>query len=130
MTSMFTSRHARRLTFALAALTAVGCGPRRRGPTQPPATIVFSNESLDQATVYVVAPGADFRRIGTVIPGRTEALTVPPEVAIRGTVNIVARLLARSNVPQTGPVSLTPGERYTVRLQSDGRVLTFLPAGS
>jgi hypothetical protein len=92
--------------------------------------IVFTNESLDQATVYVVAPGADFRRIGTVIPGRTEALTVPSEFANRGTVNIVARLLARSEVPQTGPVSLRPGERYEVKLLGDARILSFLPAGS
>jgi hypothetical protein len=130
MNSIFTGRRTRRLTCTLTAVAAVACGPVRRGPAQPPAVIVFTNESLDQATVYVVAPGADFRRIGTVIPGRTEALTVPSEFANRGTVNIVARLLARSEVPQTGPVSLRPGERYEVKLLGDARILSFLPAGS
>jgi len=130
MSSILICRHLRRLTLLLVAFTAVACGPRRRGPAEPLATLVFSNESLDQATVYVVAPGADFRRIGTVIPGRTETLTVPAEFTNRGTLNIVARLLARSDVPQTGPVTLRPGERYEVRLQGDGRVLSFLPGGS
>ena len=100
----------------------------RRGPIEPPATIVFTNESIDQATVYVVAPGADFRRIGTVIPGRTETLTVPSDFTNRGTVNFVARLLARPEVPQTGTVSISPGRRYQIRLQTDGRMLSFLPA--
>ena len=128
--SSVANRGLRRLTYAVVASLAVGCSSARRGPVLPPAQVIFTNESLDQATVYVVVPGADFRRIGTVIPGRTETLTVPYDITIRGTVNIVARLLARSEVPQTGPVSLTSGERYTVKLQSDGRVLTFLPAGS
>ena len=118
------------LTHATVVVTAVGCGPHRRGADQPLATVMFTNESIDQATVYVVAPGADFRRIGTVIPGRTETLTVPADFTNRGTVNFVARLLARSEVPQTGPVSVLPGERYVIRLQLDGRVLSFLPAGS
>ena len=114
------------LGLLLAAVTA--CGSARRGPTEPPAALIFTNESLEQATVYVVAAGMDFRRVGVVIPGRTDTLEVPTSLATRGTVNIVARLLARSELPQTGPVSLRPGERYQVRLQVDARVLSFLPA--
>ena len=129
MTSVCIRRLGRCLTYIAVVSTVVGCGPRRRGPDQPLATVEFANESIDQATVYVVAPGADFRRIGTVIPGRTETLTVPAEFTNRGTVNFVARLLARSEVPQTGPVSVLPGERYVIRLQMDGRALSFLPAG-
>lgn len=115
------------------AVVALGgaCGPFNKGAGQPPTTIVFRNESIDQATVYVVAPGVEFRRIGTVIPGRTESLTVPTDMVARaGTLNIVARLLARPEVPQTGPVQLRAGERYEVRLSSDARILSFLPAGS
>ncbi|HUQ84555.1 MAG TPA: hypothetical protein VM076_25600 [Gemmatimonadaceae bacterium] len=119
-----------RLTRTAVLLAAMGCGGVRRGPAEPPVTIIFTNDTIDQATVYVVAAGADFRRIGTVIPGKTETLTVPSDFTNRGTVNIVARLLARSNVPQTGTVTISPGQRYEVRLQADGRVLTFLPAGS
>lgn len=129
MTSLSISkgvRHLAPVAFVLASLTACTSAPR--GPGEPPAALIFTNESLDQATVYIVAPGLDFRRVGTVIPGRTDTLEVPPEFARRGSVNIVARLLARSEVPQTGPVALRPGERYQVRLQVDGRVLSFLPA--
>jgi hypothetical protein len=126
-------RRARRLAPAvmmLAAATAVaGCSSARRGPGPPPAVIYFTNESLDQATVYVVAPGLDFRRIGTVFAGRTDTLRVPADVALRGgTLNIVARMLARSDVPQTGPVSISPGGQYQVRLPISGRLLSFLPA--
>jgi hypothetical protein len=117
-----------RLTRTIVVLAVLGCGGMRRGIPEPPTTIIFTNESIDQATVYVVAPGADFRRIGVVIPGRTETLTVPTDFTNRGTVNFVARLLARSEVPQTGTVSISPGQRYQIRLQTDGRILSFLPA--
>lgn len=123
--------HVRRLTPVVLILAATAaCGSARSGPTEPPAVLIFTNESLDQATVYVVAPGVDFRRLGTVIPGRTEMLEVPREFTARGTVNIVARLLARSDLPQTGSVSIRPGERYEVKLQLDGKVISFLPARS
>jgi hypothetical protein len=56
-------------------------------------------------------------------------MEVPADFTSGGTRNLVARLLARSDVPQTGPVSVVPGERYAIRLQMDGRVLSFLPAG-
>ncbi len=116
---------------AMLAVAATACGPVRRGPAPQPAVIYFTNESLDQATVYIVAPGLDFRRIGVVFPGRTDSLLVPADLAIRGgALNIVARLLARSDIPQTGPVSIRPGERYQVRLPPDARLLSFLPAGS
>ena len=114
--------------FALVALV-VGCGRFVRGSGEPPARIVFVNESIDQATVYAVAPGSEFRRIGTVIPGRSDTLTVPSDMVRRaGTLNIVARLLARSDMAQTGAVSMRPGELYEVRLAPNSRILSFLPA--
>jgi hypothetical protein len=116
------------LVLILAA--AAACTPTRRGGGPPPPVIHFTNESLDQATVYVVAPGRDFRRIGTVFAGQTATLTVPLEMTRRGPVNIVARMLARSDVPQTGPVSLYPGEQYQVRLLLNSRLMSFLPAAS
>jgi hypothetical protein len=124
-------RALRRLTPAalMLAAAAAGCGGRRRGVPAPPAVIYFTNESLDQATVYMVGPGMDFRRIGTVFAGRTDTLRVPPDLALRGgTLNIVARLLARSDLPQTGPVSIRPGGQYQVRLPISGRLISFLPA--
>jgi hypothetical protein len=120
--------HTAPVVLILAATAA--CGPLRRGAGPPPAALIFTNESLDQATVYIVAPGRDFRRIGTVMAGRTDTLTVPTDLATRGTLNIVARLLARSDLPQTGPVSIRPGEQYEVRLPPNSRLISFLPAGS
>ena len=130
MSTYSLGRRARRLGAVALALAGTACasGGRRSGPA--PATLVFTNESLDQAAVYVIAPGADFRRIGTVIPGHTETLTVPADLTNRGTLNIVARLLARNELPQTGPVTINPGDRYHVRLTLDGRDLSFLPAPS
>ena len=124
-------RYASQLATVALASAAMACGPffRKGTPAGEPAILVFSNQSLDQATVYAVVPGADYIRIGTVMAGRTEELRVPSDMVLRaGTINIVARLLARSNFPQTGPVSISPGERYEVTLPMDGRLLSFLPA--
>jgi hypothetical protein len=118
----------RRFAPALLIAVAAGCGPLRRGSGPLPAVLFFTNETLTQAQVYVVAAG-HARRIGTVMAGRTDTLVVPAELAERGTLNIVARLLARSARPQTGPVSIRAGEQYQVRLPADGRLLSFLPAG-
>jgi len=112
-------------------LTAAACNAFRRGGSAPePATIYFANESLDQADVYAVAQSGDYRRIGTVMAGRTDTLTVPSSMlASGGSLNIYVRLLASSRRPQTGPVTMFGGEAYLVRLPSDERLLSFLPAG-
>lgn len=131
MSSLSIRRRACRLVPFVMILAGAACGSFQRGSGQPPATLIFINESLEQATVYIVGTGVDFRRVGTVFAGRTDTLTVPADLAGRvGALNIVARLLARSNVAQTGPVSIVPGEWYQVRLTPDAKVLSFLPAGS
>jgi hypothetical protein len=115
-------------TLAVVAVTALvsACGPFHTGG-QEPARLVFANESLDQATVYVVGPGRDFTRIGTIFAGQTDTLTVPADLAVRGTLNIVARMLARPNLAQTGPVSMQPGAWYTATLPSTSNLISFLP---
>ncbi len=129
MSSLSISRCLRRFGPSVLILAATAaCGPLRRGAGQPPAALIFANESLDQASVYIVGPGVDFRRLGTVFAGQTDTLTVPAGVAVRGPVNIVARLLARSDVPQTGPVSIRPGAQYEVTLPLNSRLISFLPA--
>ena len=131
MSSLSVSRCVRRLgPVVLILAAAAACGPFHRGAGQPPAGVIFTNESLDQATVYVVGPGVEFRRIGTVFAGRTDTLSVPADVTRVGSLNIVARLLARPELPQTGPVSMYPGERYRITLPLDVKLLSFLPAGS
>ena len=131
MSSRSVGRCGRRLGLVALMLASAACGSLGRGSGQPPARLIFTNESLDQASVYVIASGVEFRRIGTVIPGRTDTLTIPADVVARaGTLNIVARLLARNEVPQTGPVTIRAGDIYQVRLTADARALSFLPAGS
>lgn len=90
--------------------------------------VIFVNESLDQADVYALASGMDARRIGTVMAGRTDTLTVPVDVTTRGTVNIVARIFASNRAASTGQVSVYPGQVYQVRLPQDEKLLSFLPA--
>jgi hypothetical protein len=129
-TSLFRMRcRLRRLLPAL-VLVAAACTAFRRGGTPPePALIYFANESLDQADVYAVAQSGDYRRIGTVMSGRVDTLTVPASMlASGGSINIYVRLLASSRRPETGPVTIIGGEAYLVRLPSDERLLSFLPA--
>ena len=119
----------RLMIFAVAAVGAAGCGPFHKGKGLPPAYLYFTNESLDQADVYAVLPGDQPVRIGTVAAGRTDTLTVPPEISTRGNVNVVARLLARSARPSSGPLPLHPGDRLAVRLPIDEKMLVVLPTG-
>jgi hypothetical protein len=125
----FTNR-VRLILFAAAALAAAACGPFHKGQGPPPAYLIFKNESLDQADVYAVLSGNQPIRIGTVAAGRTDTLTVPTEVVTRGeNVNVVARLLARSSRPSSGPIPLHPGDRLEVRLPIDQKMLVVLPTG-
>ena len=114
--------------FAIIAALALACGPLRRGDT-PQAVVIFDNQSFAQADVYAVrAGGGGSFRIGTVFPGRRETLRLPSSALGGGTVTIVARLLASSRVPSSGPLSLAPGDSLEITLPPDARVLTVLPA--
>jgi hypothetical protein len=109
-------------------LGAASCSRLHPGEDNPPVVLLFQNQSLDQADVYVSRGVGDSRRIGTVQAGRTETLVVPQDMVTAGTVNIFVRLLARSIVPRSGPVAISPGDRLQVILPSDQRQLTVLPA--
>ena len=117
-----------RVTLAAAIAALAACGPLRRVPASERALIYFTNESLDQADVYGIVPGSRAVRIGTVFAGRTDTLTIPTELLRLGNVNVVARLLAKSNTPSSGPVSINPGDRLQVRLPVDQKLLVVLPA--
>lgn len=119
------------LAAALAGSLAItaACGPFRREAGKPPALLYFKNESLDQADVFAVMQGGESVRIGTVFAGRTDTLVVPTGIATRGdNINVVARLLARSVAPQSGPIAIHPGDRLDVRLPIDAKLLVVLPA--
>lgn len=120
----------RALTTSVTALLLTGCGPFHRGGIPEPA-ILFHNDSTDQADVYAIGTGGDPIRIGTVFAGRTETLTVPSSI-IGGAnrVNVIARIFASGRVVSTGPFTITPGETMDVRLTSDEKMLSVLPAAS
>ena len=123
----------RRKWLALAMATlglSAACGRAlHNGPEQPVAQVIFVNQSLDQADVYVVGSSGQTQRIGTVFAGRTETLNVPASfTAGANVVNIVARLLAHSYAPRSGNLTLTPGEAFQITLPPNEQTLTVLPA--
>lgn len=123
-------RRMRRLGLGALILLAVpACGPFRRGEGPAPTTLIFTNGSLDQATIYVTGAGVDFTMLGTIMAGQTDTLTVPAALARRGTLNIVARLFSSPELPQTGPVLIQPGQEYEVRLPPNSKLISFLPSG-
>jgi hypothetical protein len=121
----------RHLTLALATAglaSAAACSQVLQGADEPAAQVIFVNQSLSQANVYVVTDGGTSRRLGTVFAGRTDTLDVPSSVlASGGTLRITVRLLASSAAPQTGPLSISSGDVLRVTLPSGAQVLTVLP---
>jgi len=127
------TKSARRVVVAACVVAVAGtaaCGHLGMGSGgESDALIAFHNESMDEADVFVVAPGSSLERIGTVLPGRTDTLRVRSSMLATGSgVNILARLLARSNTPSTGNIPLHAGDMFDVRLTSDGRTLSALPS--
>lgn len=120
-------------TLALALATAgsvitASCG-RFMHTGEPAAQVIFDNQSLDQADVFAVLPAGQAQRIGTVFAGRTDTLDVPMNIInAGGTVSILARLLAHSYTPHTGPLTLNAGDRVRITLPSTARSLSVLPA--
>jgi hypothetical protein len=116
---------------AAALLAPVGCkGVLGRGSAepQPAARITFVNETTEQASVFAVATSGESFRIGNVPAGRTERLTIPRSVLGSGpTVNIVARRLANARNASSGPITVRPGDEFTVTMPASGNTLAVLP---
>jgi hypothetical protein len=112
-------------------LAATGsCGRFHSGaePGTGPTTIVFQNESLDQADLFAVRRSAGALRIGTVMAGRTDTLQIGTgEIPAGESVDFVARLLARRSAPHSGLVAVLPGQWLTVTLPSTANILSVLP---
>src|SRR5688572_23032399 len=108
---------------AVAISVAAACGPFRRTPESERALIYFTNESLEQATLFAFSSASPRVRLGTVFAGRSDTLLVPAQLTRSSTVNLVATLLARSATPSSGPVSIQPGDRLQVRLPADAKSL-------
>jgi hypothetical protein len=109
-------------------LVAGACGPAvRRGPDPDAATVIFINDTGEQANVFAVVPGSQPVKLGTIYALRTETFKVPGTVTGRPNgLFIVADLLARRGSRATDPISLPPGASIQVRLNANLQ-LTVLP---
>ena len=117
----------RTLTAMLVVLAFAACGRIGLGGNSNDVAIEFRNESTEQATLYVVSTSGEEIRLGTVTAGGTDRLKVSESVALRGTVTFAARLFARSETPNSGPLTIRPGDRYVITLPSTRGTLMVLP---
>ena len=119
------------LAVAVVAVSTAACAgtsrPNTSAAIDESAVVYFSNGSTEQAAVYA-SSGGETRRIGTVVSGQLAKLKVPASMVARGSINIFANLLARSERPQSGSISIAPGAAYDVRLLPDRRTMTVLPS--
>jgi hypothetical protein len=115
------------LALGFAALVS-SCGRMRMGSEEERSYVVFSNQSIDQVTVFAAVPNSEMRRIGSVMAGRTDTLEVPYGLTGRGSgINILARPFASNRMLQTGSLSFGRGDWVTVELQASGLTLAVLP---
>ncbi|MEP6492038.1 MAG: hypothetical protein ABJF01_05140 [bacterium] len=113
----------------LGLILPVGCGGFHNGQAAGilAARVLFNNESLEEAAVYAVS-GTQQQRIGTVMPGRTDTLVVPPIfLSGSGVFHLIARPLARSIAPDSGPIALHAGEDILITLPANQNTLIVLP---
>lgn len=122
------------LVGGLALAATASCGGMRSGSATPdsgPTVIVFQNQSLEQADLFAVRRSAGALRVGTVMAGRTDTLVIQRgELAPGETVNFVARLLAGTHTPRSGPVAVSPGEVLNITLPQSENLLAVLPGQS
>jgi hypothetical protein len=118
------------LVGSILVAAAGSCGRFHSGaePGTGPTTIVFQNESLDQADLFAVRRSAGALRLGTVMAGRTDTLEIATGTIPAGeNVDFVARLLARGRAPHSGQVAVLPGQWLTITLPTTANILSVLP---
>lgn len=112
--------------FASPLLVAIGmmlaittsCRSTQRADDQTlGATLVFVNQSLENAEVYAVTRGASQVRLGMVMQGERQTFEIPARLLRQGAnLTIVARTSARARSISSGPVTATSGEAVHVTL--------------
>jgi hypothetical protein len=110
------------------SLAAVACSRAVQAGDNGSPLLTFTNESLDQTTVYAMRPGGDAVRLASVMPGRTDTLSLPGTLVSAGQVTVVAVPMVGTAVASSGPIPLGPGARYALRLPATANVIWVLPA--
>jgi hypothetical protein len=102
-------------------LAQVGCSRNHtaRVGAETSVPVVFSNESTVKADVWVLAPGVNTRRIGSVLAGETTTLRAPREFYEKGTISFYAQLRGNSIMPLLDKLPVAPGEELRLRLPID-----------
>jgi hypothetical protein len=87
--------------------------------------MVFANETMDKADVWVVAKDYPRRRLGSIGGGETATFRVPKEYYTTGYIGVFAE---RRERPQAwGELyNVEPDEQLRVRLPKDGTRLALL----
>ena len=114
------------LTVACLLATA-GCRPRL-SESDPVDTVpmVFSNETMERAYVFVGVQGESARRIGAVLGGETATLRVPKRFYESGRMNVWAELRESRRAPWLELRDLRPDEELRVRLPRNGPQLVAI----
>jgi len=129
---MHTSRS--RLQRAFAAVLTVtclfgtaGCRPRL-SESDPVETVpmVFANETMERATVFVGTEGESARRVGVVLGGETATLRVPRRFYENGRMNVWAELRRSPRTPWLELRDLRSDEELRVRLPRTGPQLVAI----
>lgn len=112
-----------KMLVVLSAFAVTACGPLHMGNRER-ASVVFTNDSPEQADVYALVGSSETVRIGTVLSTRTETLYIPTSITDQGgQTRIIVRLLARNTERATGVLTLRATDQLKVRLTSDARDL-------
>ena len=119
---------------ALAAVMAAtcllgtsGCRPRL-SESEPVDTVpmVFANETVDKATVFVGMEGESARRVGAVLGGETATLRVPKRFYENGRLNVWAELRGSRRTPWLELRDVRPDEELRLRLPRNGPQLVAI----
>jgi hypothetical protein len=117
----------------LAGFACAGAGAHpgrtRQLATNHGATVYFKNDSWDQVAVYAYTSGLSRTRIGTVMAGGADTLTIPSlMINAPGGVHISTVPLGKNEIAETGPLMFRIGEAVEISQPGNQQILVVLPA--
>ena len=108
-------------------LGAPGCRPRlSESDLVETVPMVFSNETMERAAVFVGIQGESARRVGAVLGGATTTLRVPRRFYENGHMYVWAQLRNSPRAPWLELRDLRPDEELRLRLPRNGPQLVAI----